>query len=115
MIRLCEDKMCRKPITRMLALLVALLLIAGGMFSVFTEEADAAAQKVTLKYGKSEGYGDGGTYIKWITHIDGEAIDLDDIPGVNRSYAYCVQPMKDDHGEGEHPVTLVDDDETGKI
>ena len=115
MIRLCEDKMCRKPITRMLALLVALLLIAGGMFSVFTEEADAAAQKVTLKYGKSEGYGDGGTYIKWITHIDGEAIDLDDIPGVNRSYAYCVQPMKDDPGEGEHPVTLVDDDETGKI
>jgi len=40
---------------------------------------------------------------------------LNEVAGVNRSYAYCVQPLKSTPEEGTHKVTIVDDDDTGKI
>ena len=92
---------------------VTLLCTAGLAGS----PANAAVSTVTLKNGDVEFYGSAafGTRVRWVTHINGEAIDLDDVPGVSRSYAYCVQPAKECPDAGTYPVTVVDDDDTGRL
>ncbi|MCQ2567904.1 MAG: hypothetical protein MJ127_05860 [Mogibacterium sp.] len=92
---------------------VSLLWVAGLAVS----PADAAVNTVTLKNGDVEFYGSAafGTRVRWVTHINGEEVDLDDVPGVSRSYAYCVQPAKECPDAGTYPVTVVDDDDTGRL
>ena len=121
MIVLSADLTNCKIVNRTLALLASILLIIAAVLGVYTEEADAAAQTVTLKYGATEVYGHGSSYaggrttVKWVTHIDGVAVDLDYEPGVSRSYAYCVQPTIEAPDDGTFNVTVVDDDDTGKV
>ena len=91
------------------------LLCFAGVLLTSSGETYAAAVTVTIKYGKIENCGDHNTIWKYVTHVNGEPIDLDDEPGVTRSYAYCVEPMKDGPGEGTYTVVVVDDDDTGKI
>ena len=99
--------------SRRMAVLILMIALA---LSLSTSPAYAAAGTVTLKYGGVTSYGGAGyTYLKWVTHIDGEAVDLDEVAGVSRSYAYCVQPTADPPPEGTHKVTIVDDDDTGRI
>ena len=104
---------------RKLTCAIASLCILALIFPTFSSgRVYAAATTVTIKHGDVEMYGSGsfgGTIIKWVTHIDGEPIDLDDTPGVSRSYAYCVQPSVNAPGPGTYNVTVVDDDGTGKI
>lgn len=104
----------RRLVTAMLALIMTL-----GMITAAAGTVHAAAQTVTLKYGSQIWFGDhplsGHTSLKWVTHIDGEAVDTDEIPGVSRSYAYCVQPMADPPPEGTYNVSVIDDDDTGRI
>ena len=107
-------------IRRKLVCLITLCIFAAGALGTFTDEVSAAASTVTLRYGSTEYYGSGShgggyTTIKWVTHIDGEAIDLDEIPGVSRSYAYCVQPTAPPPSAGTYSVTVVDDDDTGRV
>ena len=94
-------------------ILVALLLLAL-MVNADAYAVHAAASTVTLKMGALEKYGDYSTYMRWITHIDGVTVDLDDEPGVTRSYAYCVQPAAAALESGEYSVTVIDDDNTGR-
>ena len=103
---------------RLLVTITLTAAILAGMLSQATLCVNAAAGTVTLRYGTSITYGSGlagHTSLKWVTHIDGEAVDLDEIPGVSRSYAYCVQPTADPPSQGTYPVSVVDDDDTGKI
>lgn len=96
------------------AFLIAALLLA---LSAYGYRADAAAQTITIRFGEDieYGYGDAGhTTYKWVTHVDGQPIDLDYVAGVNRSYAYCVQPTMG-IGEGTFDVTLIDNGDTGKM
>jgi hypothetical protein len=93
-------------------------LMLALVFSAAAYRADAAAGTVTLRYGSDIVYGSGiagHTSIKWVTHVDGEPVDLGDEAGVSRSYAYCVQPTADSPPPGTYDVTLVDDDDTGRI
>ena len=93
-------------------------LMLALVFSAAAYRADAAAGTVTLRYGSDIVYGSGiagHTSIKWVTHVDGEPVDLGDEAGVSRSYAYCVQPTADSPPQGTYDVTLVDDDDTGRI
>lgn len=94
--------------------ILSLLLILVGVFTNLTT-VDAAATTVTLKNGNLEEYGTYSTRVRWVTHVNGEAIDLDDEPGVSRSYAYCVQPAMDTPDPGTYTVTVVDDDDSGKV
>lgn len=108
----------KRNANRTLMLIMALLFTLSGMLGAVREEAEATANTVTLKYGTTITYGSGlsgYTSLKWVTHIDGEEVDLDDEPGVSRSYAYCVQPIKFAPEPGTYPVTLIDDDDTGRI
>ena len=104
----------RRLVTAMLAMIMTL-----GMITAAAGTVHAAAQTVTLKYGSQIWFGDhplsGHTSLKWVTHIDGEAVDTDEIPGVSRSYAYCVQPMADPPPEGTYNISIIDDDDTGRI
>lgn len=118
MIRISEDKLCTIVVRRLLSLFLTLGMVLSGMFGIAVNTADAAASTVTLKYGKDITYGSGWTghtTMKWVTHIDGEGLDLDDEPGVTRSYAYCVQPPVGSPPAGTYKVTMVDDDDTGRI
>ena len=118
MIKLSAGSLHCKTANRVLSLILALFLTLSGMMGMASYEADAAAGTVTLRYGTTITYGSGisgFTSVKWVTHVDGEAVDLDDEPGVTRSYAYCVQPIAFAPSEGTYPVSLVDDDDTGKI
>ena len=114
-----DTKNRRDRIRRLIARVVLTLIAFSGMAMACPDTALAAAQTVTLKYGSQIWFGDhpltGHTSLKWVTHIDGEAVDLDDVAGVSRSYAYCVQPMEDPPAEGTHTVSIIDDDDTGKI
>ena len=108
----------KKGFREITARVMLAILIISGAIMVNPDIAFAKATTVTLKYGKSITYGSGWTghtSMKWVTHIDGEAVDLDDEPGVSRSYAYCVQPAAAPPAEGTYSVTVVDDDDTGKI
>ena len=95
------------------------MIMTLGMITAAAGTVHAAAQTVTLKYGSQIWFGDhplsGHTSLKWVTHIDGEAADTDEIPGVSRSYAYCVQPMADPPPEGTYNISIIDDDDTGRI
>ena len=99
---------------RNIGMLLALLLAITVSSGAATDAVNAAATTVTLKMGALETYGSYSTYTRWITHIDGEPVDLDDEPGVTRSYAYCVQPAADPLESGEYSVTVIDDDNTGR-
>lgn len=92
---------------------IACLVIAILVMSM--AEASAASTTITLKNGDLEEYGSYATRVRWVTHVNGEAVDLDDEPGVTRSYAYCVQPALDTPEPGTYNVTVVDDDDTGKL
>ncbi len=92
----------------------ALVMLLAIMLSSIAIEANAAATKVTIKSGALEYYGTYSTYTRWVTHIDGEPVDLDEEPGVTRSYAYCVQPAADPLDSGEYDVAVIDDDNTGR-
>ena len=102
-------------------LMLSLLLtaaMAAGFFGQNSGNVYAAARTVTIKQGAIEWYapGDqGGTTVKWVTHIDGVPVDLDEVAGVSRSYAYCVQPSKATPGDGTYNVVLVDEDDKGTI
>lgn len=89
-------------------------LIASMFWSGLTT-VNAAATTVTIRLGELETYGSYSTYCRWVTHIDGIAIDLADEPGVTRSYAYCVQPSLPTPETGDYNVTVVDDDDTGRV
>lgn len=118
MVRIGEDKLCAALRSKALSLILTLGLILSGMFGIVLSTADAAASTVTLKYGSDITYGSGWTghtTMKWVTHVNGEVLDLDDEPGVSRSYAYCVQPPVGSPPQGTYSVSLVDDDDTGKI
>lgn len=104
-----------RRIRRLLASAAAAALMLT-LFSVTGYRADAAVQNITIRFGHDVdyGYGDlGHTTYKWVTHVNGEAIDLDDVAGVNRSYAYCIQPSAG-LDEGTYDVTLIDSDDTGR-
>lgn len=100
---------------RVVAWLMCLLSFTGVVALNF-DYSCAAATTVTLKMGKTEYYGvrDYCTTWRWVTHINGEVVDLEDEPGVSRSYAYCVQPNKPTSSEGTYNVTVIDDDNTGR-
>lgn len=118
MIRIGEDKLRIAAGRKALSLLLMLGLVLSGMFGIALNTADAAAGTVTLRYGSDITYGSGWTghtTMKWVTHVDGEALDLADEPGVTRSFAYCVQPPVGSPPEGTYSVSLVADDDTGKI
>lgn len=104
-----------RRIRRLLASAAAAALMLA-LFSATGYRADAAVQNITIRFGHDVdyGYGDlGHTTYKWVTHVNGEAIDLDDVAGVNRSYAYCIQPSAG-LDEGTYDVTLIDSDDTGR-
>lgn len=101
-------------IQRLLAGLIAGLLMLTSLIGWSAQPVLAAATTVTIRVGSLEKYGSYSTYWRWVTHIDGQAIDLDEEPGVTRSYAYCVQPSLATPASGEYSVTVVDDDDTGK-
>jgi len=108
----------KKGFKKTIARVMVVAIILSGAITANPDVAFAKAQTVTLKYGKTITYGSGWTghtSMKWVTHIDGEAVDLDDEPGVSRSYAYCVQPANLAPDPGTYSVTIVDDDDTGKI
>ena len=112
------DTSRNKGFRELIARAVLMVMILSGCIMASPDVAFAKATTVTLKYGSSITYGSawyGHTSLKWVTHIDGEAIDLDDEPGVSRSYAYCVQPTADAPAQGTYTVSIVDDDDTGKI
>ena len=118
MIKLSAESLHCKTANRVLSLILALFLTLSGMFGMASYEVNAAASTVTLKYGAKITYGtaqSGRTVIKWVTHVDGEAVDLDEEAGITRSYAYCVQPPAGPPDQGTHKVTIVDDDDTGRI
>ena len=106
---------------RALKILRSLALCAVMITGIFTHsatEVNATASTVTIKLGEIEWYApgdEGGTTVKWVTHIDGEPVDLDDVPGIKRSYAYCVQPTLATPSSGTYNVVVVDDDDTGTI
>lgn len=100
---------------QLLAGLSACLLLMTTVFGQATTIAYAKATTVTIKVGSLEKYGTYSTYWRWVTHIDGQPVDLDDEPGVTRSYAYCVQPSLSTPASGEYNVTVVDDDDTGRV
>ena len=107
-----------KGLRSLIARALLMLMLCSGAIAASPSSVFAKATTVTLKYGNSIVYGSGWTghtSLKWVTHIDGEAVDLDDEPGVSRSYAYCVQPAANAPDPGTYPVTLIDDDDTGKI
>ncbi|MBR2673909.1 MAG: VaFE repeat-containing surface-anchored protein [Mogibacterium sp.] len=124
MINLGESKVSNRTgggglgeIRRLISLALSILLILGAAAHPM-QEVNAAASTVTLKYGSDIQYGSGiagHTTVKWVTHIDGEAVDLDSVAGVTRSYAYCVQPTADSPDEGTYNVTVVDEDGSGKV
>ena len=93
---------------------VAILTLVIMMILGSTAMVNAAATTVTLKVGAAEKYGHYSTHIRWVTHINGVAVDLDDEPGVTRSYAYCVQPALATPDSGVYNVTVIDDDNTGR-
>lgn len=101
---------------RWLTLTLTFLLAFGSMITASVMPADAAAETVTLKTGDIQYYGTGsaGTHVRWVTHINGEPVDLDEIPGVSRSYAYCVQPYRLTPPEDTYKVTVIDDLDSGK-
>lgn len=99
----------------MLVGLLSGLLMIAFVVGMSIQEVVATTTTVTLKLGALESYGTYSTYLRWITHINGEALDLDDEPGVTRSYAYCVQPSLPTPASGEYPVTVIDDDDTGRL
>ena len=118
MIKLSEESLVFSLKRWVLTLVLSIALVLSGMLGTTINEANAAAGTVTLKYGKTITYGtgiSGFTSIKWVTHVDGEAVDLDNEPGVTRSYAYCVQPIAFAPDQGTYNVTLIDDDDSGKI
>ena len=118
MIKLSDKSDCLNVQRWVLTIVLALSLVLSGMLGLATEEVSAAADNVTLKYGTTLIYGNlisGFTTVKWVTHVDGKELDLDDEPGVSRSYAYCVQPKETAPPAGTYKVTLVDDDDSGKI
>ena len=118
MIKLSDKSVCLNVQRWVLTIVLALSLVLSGMLGLATEEVSAAADNVTLKYGTTLIYGNlisGFTTVKWVTHVDGKELDLDDEPGVSRSYAYCVQPKETAPPAGTYKVTLVDDDDSGKI
>ena len=102
-------------IRRLLAGVVACLMLVTAALGSATEMSYAKATTVTIKVGSLEKYGTYSTYWRWVTHIDGEPIDLEDEAGVTRSYAYCVQPSLATPASGEYSVTVVDDDDSGRV
>lgn len=100
----------RKFLRKVGSLGAAIVVLASSVINVC-----AAATTVTLKNGSLEEYGSYSTRVRWVTHVNGEAVDLDDEPGVSRSYAYCVQPAMETPDPGTYNVTVVDDDDTGKL
>lgn len=103
---------------RLLLSLLLAAVVAAGIIVQTPEDVYAAATTVTIKQGEIEWYApgdEGGTTVKWVTHIDGEPVDLDEVAGVSRSYAYCVQPSKEAPGSGTYNVVLVEDDDKGTI
>ena len=120
MIILRRELVKRRYVPRILVFLLALTMTVSCAMNIFCYRVSAAATTVTLRYGSSEFYGNGSygggwTTVKWVTHIDGEPVDLDEVPGVSRSYAYCVQPTTKSPDPGTYKVTVVDDDDTGKV
>lgn len=102
----------RRSLSALLSLLTAFMLAIGASAT----GAEAAAETVTIKNGDMQSYGDTAvTCVRWITHVNGEAIDLDEMPGIKRSYAYCVQPYLDTPKAGTYDVVVVDDDGSGKV
>ena len=103
----------RRSLSVLLSLMTALMLMAGASAT----GADAAAETVTIKNGGIQYYGSGsaGTHLRWITHINGEPVDLGDVPGVTTSYAYCVQPYLDTPKAGTYNVVVVEDDGSGRV
>ena len=105
----------RRHAGRLTLLLTAVLVL---VFSAPAYRVDAATETVTLVTGEMHSYGTkwpAQTMMRWITHINGEPIDPDDVPGAKRSYAYCVQPRLGNPGDGVHKIVIVDDDDTGRI
>lgn len=101
---------------RIIAAWLMCLLSFAGVVALNFDYSCAAATTITLKMGKTEYYGVRNycTTWRWVTHINGEPVDLDDEPGVSRSYAYCVQPDKPTPSEGTYNVTVIDEDNTGR-
>ena len=107
----------RSRAARCLSVLTALITALLLFFAAAASDSHAAAETVTLVTGKMHEYGTGWpaqTMVRWISHINGELIDGNDVPGSDRSYAYCVQPRLDNPGNGVYNVIIIDDDETGK-
>lgn len=101
---------------RGLTLMLAFLFVFTVAWMNAMQEAHAAVDSVTLAVGKSDYYGDGGmmTHVRWVTHVNEEAVDLDVVPGAKRSYAYCVEPNMATPAAGVYKVSVIDDDGSGK-
>ena len=97
-------------------LVTAAVLALALASSAIGYRADAAAETVTLVNGDLLSYGrwPAETTERWVSHVNGKEIDAADVPGANRSYAYCVQPRRDPPPSGTYNVTIVDDDDSGK-
>ena len=100
-------------IRRMAAIIFSILCVSAGM-PCMTSSSYAGTETVTIKVGDIEYYDNAQTSWKWITHVNGEAIDLSDEPGVSRSYAYCIQPNIISRLNGTHAVTVLDYSESGR-
>ena len=106
----------RNTARRAAALALAFLFLFTLAWMNAMQEAQAAVDTVTLAVGKSDYYGDEDmmTHVRWVTHVNGEAIDLDLVPGTARSYAYCVEPNRATPAAGQYKVSVIDDDDAGR-
>ena len=98
-------------------MITAAALMLALAFSAGAYRADAAAETVTLVNGEVLRYGaePAATTVRWVSHVNGEVVDEDEVPGSTRSYAYCVQPKLASPYSGTYDVAIVDDDDSGSI
>lgn len=106
----------RNTARRIAALALAFLFVFSLAWMNAMQEVKAAVDTVTLAVGKSDYYGDDDmmTHVRWVTHVNGEAVDLDMVPGASRSYAYCVEPNRATPAAGQYKVSVIDDDDAGR-
>lgn len=119
--RMILIKTGEKRFRKAVLLLLALLTVTGSFVPLMTQ-VKAAAKKgtkavtVTVKNGERYSYGSKpySTVQRWVTHINGERVDLDEVPGKKTSFAYCLQPALATPDSGTYEVIVMDDDSTGK-
>ena len=105
----------RMVLKRGLAKIMALLLVLLACSSALASPVNATVSTVGISVGDELKYGYYSTNMMLVNQINGVKINYANAPEIVRSYAYCVQPDLAALGSGTYNVSLVNDDDTGKI